>query len=173
MIQGRVHKFGHNIAVDAIIPATFANLSDPVELGRHCMQNLDPAFVRRVKPGDIIVAGSNFGCGLSREVAPLAIQGAGISCVVAKSFSRFFFRNAINAALPVLECPEALEGTEEGDLLEIDLLRAEIKNLSRKAFFTAVPYPDFILHLIAEGGLIEYARRRLEKTGESFGKVPK
>jgi len=169
MIRGRAHKFGDNIDTDAIIPATYANLTDPAELGRHCMEHIDPGFTRRVSAGDIIVAGSNFGCGSSREIAPWAIKGAGISCVVAKSFARIFFRNAINIALPLLESPEAAEGTEEDDTLEIDPLRGEVRNLSRGKTFKAAPYPDFIRELVAAGGLVEYARQLLGQAGRASG----
>ena len=165
MIRGRAHKFGDNIDTDAIIPAGCSHLSDPAELGRHCMENIDPAFARRVSPGDILMAGSNFGCGSSREFAPWAIQGAGIACVIAKSFARIFFRNAINIALPLLACPGAVEGTEEKDHLEIDLGRGEIRNLTRNTVFTALPYPEFIRELISAGGLLEYARRLLAEPG--------
>jgi len=165
MIRGRAHKFGDNMDTDAIIPATYANLTDPAELGRHCMEHIDPGFARRVEAGDIIVGGSNFGCGSSREIAPWAIKGARISCVVAKSFARIFFRNAINIALPLLQCPEGVEGTEEGDSLEIDLFKGEIRNLTRTKVFKAAPYPDFIRELVAAGGLVEYARRLLGQAG--------
>jgi 3-isopropylmalate dehydratase small subunit len=164
MIRGRAHKFGNNIDTDAIIPATYANLTDPAELGRHCMEHISPGFALRISAGDIIVGGSNFGCGSSREIAPWAIKGAGISCVVAKSFARIFFRNSINIALPLLESPEAAEGTEEGDSLEIDLLKGEIRNLSGGKAFKAEPYPDFIRELVSAGGLVEYARRLLGRT---------
>ena len=173
MIRGRARKFGNNIDTDAIIPATYANLSDPAELGRHCMEHIDPGFARRVEAGDIIIGGSNFGCGSSREIAPWAIKGAGISGVIAKSFARIFFRNAINIALPLLECPEAAEGTGEGDSLEIDLLKGEIRNLSRNAAFQAAPYPDFIRELVAAGGLVEYARRLLGQAGRPSGEREK
>ncbi|NWF53596.1 MAG: 3-isopropylmalate dehydratase small subunit [Syntrophaceae bacterium] len=163
MIRGRAHKFGNNIDTDAIIPATYANLTDPAELGRHCMEHIDPGFAQRVSAGDIIVGGSNFGCGSSREIAPWAIRGSGISCVIARSFARIFFRNAINIALPLLECPAAAEGGEAGDLLEIDLLKGEVRNLSRGKVFQAAPYPDFIRELVCAGGLVEYARRLLEQ----------
>ncbi len=169
MIRGRARKFGNNIDTDAIIPATYANLTDPAELGRHCMEHIDPGFARRASAGDIIVGGTNFGCGSSREIAPLAIQGAGISCVVAKSFARIFFRNAINIALPLLECPEAAEGTEEGDSLGIDLPQGEILNLTQGKTFKAVHYPDFIRELVAAGGLVEYAWRLLGQAGGVSG----
>jgi 3-isopropylmalate/(R)-2-methylmalate dehydratase small subunit len=167
MIRGRFHKCGDHIDTDAIIPAGCSHLSDPGELGLHCMENIDPAFARRVSPGDILMAGSNFGCGSSREFAPWAIQGAGISCVIAKSFARIFFRNAINIALPLLTCPAAVEGTEEKDHLEIDLSLGEIRNLTRNTVFTALPYPEFIRELISAGGLMEYARRLLAQSRES------
>ncbi len=173
MIQGRAHKFGNNIDTDAIIPATYANLTDPAELGRHCMEHISPGFALRVSAGDIIVGGSNFGCGSSREIAPWAIKGAGISGVIAKSFARIFYRNAINIALPLLQCPEAAEGTEEGDSLEIDLLQGEIRNLSRNKTFKAAPYPDFITELVAAGGLVEYARRLLGQAGSPPGERDK
>ena len=169
MIRGRARKFGNNIDTDAIIPATYANLTDPAELCRHCMEHIDPGFARRVSAGDIIVGGSNFGCGSSREIAPWAIKGAGISGVIAKSFARIFYRNAINIALPLLECPEAAEGTEEGDSLEIDLLQGEIRNLSRGKVSKAAPYPDFIRELVTAGGLVEYARRLLGQAGRPTG----
>jgi 3-isopropylmalate/(R)-2-methylmalate dehydratase small subunit len=129
------------------------------------MEHIDPGFARRVSAGDLIVGGSNFGCGPSREIAPWAIKGAGISCVVARSFARIFFRNAIDIALPLLEYLEAAEGTEEGDSLEMDLLRGEIRNLSRGKTFKAGPYSDFIRELVAAGGLVEYAGRLLQKAG--------
>ena len=165
MIRGRVHRFGDHIDTDAIIPAGCSHLTDPAELGRHCMENLDPGFARRISRGDILVAGNNFGCGSSREFAPWAIQGAGISCIIAKSFARIFFRNAINIALPVLTCPAAVEGTEEKDLLEIDPGRGEIRNLTRNTVYQAAPYPEFIRELISAGGLLEYGRRLLAQTG--------
>ncbi len=167
MIEGKVHKFRDNIDTDAIIPASCASMSDPAELGRHCMRNIDPEFAGRVARGDIIVAGNNFGCGSSREFAPLAIQGAGVACVVAKSFARIFFRNALNIALPVLACPAAVDGAEEKDLLQIDLDRGEIRNLTRNAVYRARPYPEFIRKLISAGGLLPHARRLLARRDNS------
>jgi len=160
MIKGRVYKYGANIDTDAIIPAKYANLTEPSDLGEHCMENIDPEFATKVRTGDIIVATSNFGCGSSREVAPISIKGAGVSCVIAKTFARIFFRNAINIALPLLECPEAAEQTEEGDKLEVDLASGKIKNLTKNKVFTASPYPDFISGIIEAGGLIEYTIKR-------------
>jgi len=162
MLKGKVHKYGADVNTDAIIPARYLNISDPTELAKHCMEDIDPAFVSRVKPGDIIVATTNFGSGSSREHAPLAIKAAGISCVIAKSFARIFFRNAINIGLPLLECDEAVDKTEAGDTLEVDLASGRIKNLTNGMTFTAKPYPDFMAELISAGGLIEYTKKRLQ-----------
>ncbi len=173
MIRGRVHKFGDNIDTDAIIRGWCANLVDPVELGKHCMETIDPDFVRRVTKGDIIVAGKNFGCGSSREIAPLSIKGAGIGCVLAESFARIFFRNAINLALPLMQCPKAVELTDDGDLVEVDLHlhRGEIRNLNKNLVFSTAPYPDFIQELLYAGGLVEYTRKKL-LTNTAFNSNP-
>ena len=164
-LTGKVHKYGVNVDTDAIVPARYLNISDPAGLAKHSMESIDPQFVVRVKPGDFIVAGANFGCGSSREHAPLAIKASGISCVVAKSFARIFFRNAINIGLPILECEEAVEATQAGDALEIDLETGKIKNTTRGSTFQAKPYPEFMLELIASGGLIEHTRKRLRSKG--------
>jgi len=161
MIRGRAHKFGDNIDTDGIIPVYAVNLSDPRQLGKHCMANLDAEFAARVRPGDILVAGRNFGCGSSREVAPWSIKGAGIACVIAESFARIFFRNAINIALPLVVCPDAARATQDGDQLEVDLARGEVRNLTRQETFQAAPYPEFIRRLIEAGGLVEHVRERL------------
>jgi len=161
MLKGKVHKYGADVNTDVIIPARYLNLSEPAELAEHCMEDIDPEFVKKVQAGDIIMATTNFGCGSSREHAPLAIKASGISCVIAKSFARIFFRNAINIGLPLLECEEAVDETEAGDLLEVDLSSGEINNLTRGIVFTAKPYPDFMAELISAGGLIEYTRKRL------------
>ena len=161
MLKGKVHKYGADVNTDAIIPARYLNLSDPVELAKHCMEALDSEFVNRAQPGDIMVATTNFGCGSSREHAPLAIKAAGISCIIAKSFARIFFRNAINIGLPLLECGEAVSQTEAGDVLEVELSSGRIKNLTSGMVFTAKPYPDFMAELISAGGLIEHTKRRL------------
>jgi len=161
ILKGKVHKYGANVDTDVIIPARYLNVSDPDELARHCMEDIDKDFIGRVKPGDIIVATTNFGCGSSREHAPLAIKTAGVSCVIAETFARIFFRNAINIGLPLLECPEAVKNTEAGDMLEVDLERGEINNITRNKTFTAKPYPDFMAELIAAGGLVEYTKKRL------------
>jgi 3-isopropylmalate/(R)-2-methylmalate dehydratase small subunit len=162
MHKGKVHKYGANVNTDVIIPARYLNISQPEELARHCMEDLDSDFINRVKPGDIVMATTNFGCGSSREHAPLAIKTAGVSCVIAASFARIFFRNAINIGLPLLECTEAVAGTEPGDELEIDLASGKIKNLTWGLEFTAQPYPPFMAELISSGGLIGYTRKRIE-----------
>jgi 3-isopropylmalate/(R)-2-methylmalate dehydratase small subunit len=161
MLKGKVHKYGADVNTDAIIPARYLNISEPTELAKHCMEDIDRDFVKKVKPGDIIMATTNFGCGSSREHAPLAIKAAGISCIIAKSFARIFFRNAINIGLPLLECNEAVDNTKAGDTLEIDLSSGRIKNLTNGMTFTAKPYPDFMAELISAGGLIEHTKKRL------------
>ena len=160
-LHGHVHKYGADINTDVIIPARYLNTSDAQELARHCMEDEDPQFVRRVRPGDVIVATTNFGCGSSREHAPIAIKAAGVSCVIAKSFARIFYRNSMNLALPVLECDEAVDGSQAGDELEVDLESGAIRNLTRSTAFQAKPFPDFMLELLRAGGLVEYTRRRL------------
>ncbi len=161
MLNGKVHKYGANVDTDVIIPARYLSLSDPAELVKHCMEDIDSEFLSRVQPGDIIVATTNFGCGSSREHAPLAIKAAGISCIIAKSFARIFFRNAINIGLPLLECDEAVDNTEAGHTLEVDLASGKIRNLTNGMVFTAKSYPDFMAELISVGGLIEYTKQRL------------
>jgi 3-isopropylmalate/(R)-2-methylmalate dehydratase small subunit len=160
-LKGKVHKYGANVDTDAIIPARYLSLSEPGELAQHCMEDIDSEFLNRVKPGDIIVADTNFGCGSSREHAPLAIKAAGISCVIAKSFARIFFRNAINIGLPLLECIEAVDGTKTGDILEVNLITGEIRNITRDKTFTAKAYPDFMMEIINAGGLVEYTSKKL------------
>ncbi len=162
MIHGKCHKFGDNIDTDGIIPSRYANLTKPADLGEHCMEGADPEFARKVKAGDIIVADANFGCGSSREVAPISIKGAQVACVVAKSFARIFFRNAINIGLPVLECPDAAENCRSGDELEIDLASGTIRNLSTRRTFKAAPYPDFLRGIIEAGGLIQSIKHRMK-----------
>ncbi len=162
MPKGRVYKYGANVDTDAIIPARYLNVSDPAELARHCMEDIDKKFVNRVKPGDIIMATTNFGCGSSREHAPLAIKAAGISCIIAKSFARIFFRNAINIGLSLLECDDAVDNTEAGDILEVELSTGTIRNVTNGMVFTARPYPDFMAEIISAGGLIEHTKKRLQ-----------
>lgn len=159
--RGKAHKFGDNIDTDIIIPARYLVTTDPEELAKHCMEPIAPDFPRRVKPGDIIVAGENFGCGSSREHAPLAIKGLGISCVIAKSFARIFYRNAFNIGLPALECPEAVDGIREGDELEVNMGTGTIRNLTTGETFQAMPIPPFMRDILEAGGLISYIRRKL------------
>jgi len=161
MLKGKVHKYGADVNTDVIIPARYLNISDPVTLAKHCMEDIDKDFLKRMQPGDIIMGTTNFGCGSSREHAPLAIKAAGISCVVAKSFARIFYRNSINIGLPLLECEEAVDNTSNGDILEVDLSRGEIKNVTNGKVFHAKPYPDFMAQIINVGGLIEYTRQRI------------
>lgn len=162
VLKGTAHKYGADVNTDAIIPARYLNVSEPGELARHCMEDIDVDFVKKVKPGDIIVATTNFGCGSSREHAPIAIKAAGVSCLIAASFARIFFRNAINIGLPLLESPEAVTATQDGDRLEVDLSTGLIKNLTRGKEFRAAPYPEFMAGIIEAGGLIEYTRRKLK-----------
>ena len=166
MLKGKIHKYGANVDTDAIIPARYLNVSESAELAKHCMEDIDEDFLNKVQPGDIIMATTNFGCGSSREHAPLAIKAAGISCIIAKSFARIFFRNAINIGLPLLECEEAVDKTEVGDLVEVDLSSGGIKNMTNGTEFTAKPYPDFMAELISAGGLIEYTKKRLARRGD-------
>lgn len=162
-LKGKVHKYGANVDTDAIIPARYLNISDPAELAKHCMEDIDPDFAAKVQPGDFIVAATNFGSGSSREHAPLAIKAAGVSCVIAKSFARIFFRNAINIGLPILECDEAVEETDAGDSLEVEFTRGEIRNLTKGKAFQAKPFPDFMLELISAGGLVEYTKQKMKE----------
>jgi 3-isopropylmalate/(R)-2-methylmalate dehydratase small subunit len=164
VLKGKVFKYGADVNTDVIIPARYLNVSEPAALAAHCMEDIDTDFLKKVKPGDIMMATTNFGCGSSREHAPLAIKAAGISCVIARTFARIFFRNAINIGLPLLECPEAVDNTSTGDILEVDLAKGEIKNVTKGKTFTAKPYPDFMSELIAAGGLVEYTKKRLANT---------
>ncbi|MGV8074399.1 MAG: 3-isopropylmalate dehydratase small subunit [Syntrophobacteraceae bacterium] len=159
-IQGRVWKFGDDVDTDAIIPARYLNTSDPAILAAHCMEDADPKFMEKVKPGDVIVAGKNFGCGSSREHAPVAIKAAGVSCVIAHSFARIFYRNAFNMGLPILECPEAAVAIETGDVIEIDLEMGKIVNRSRQLTYQAQQIPPFMQKLLQAGGLMAYVREQ-------------
>jgi 3-isopropylmalate/(R)-2-methylmalate dehydratase small subunit len=157
---GRVYKFGADIDTDAIIPARYLNTSDPAELARHCMEDADPSFPQKVQAGDIIVAGKNFGCGSSREHAPIAIKGAGVACVIASSFARIFYRNSVNIGLPILECEEAVQAIEEGDNIQVDLESGKIVNLRTGETYQAVPFPEFMQNIMAQGGLIGYVQHK-------------
>ncbi len=161
-LKGKAHKFGANVDTDVIIPARYLNISEPGELAKHCMEDIAPEFIANAKPGDIIVATTNFGCGSSREHAPLAIKACGISCVIAQSFARIFFRNAINIGLPLLESDEAVKEIESGDTLEVDLTSGTINNISKNKAFIANPYTEFMMGIINAGGLIQYTKKREE-----------
>jgi len=164
-LMGTVWKYGDDVDTDGIIPARYLNVSEPEDLARHCMEDVDSGFVRAVRAGDVIVAGENFGCGSSREHAPLAIKGSGVACVVAKSFARIFYRNAINIGLPILECPQAVEETQKGDLLAADLGAGTVTNLRTGRTYQVSPFPPFIMGIIQAGGLVPYTRERLRAQG--------
>lgn len=163
IIKGSVWKFGDNIDTDVIIPARYLNTSDARELAAHCMEDYDQNFVKKMKPGDIIVAGENFGCGSSREHAPLAIKTAGISCVIARSFARIFYRNAINIGLPIFESDDVFDRSDQGDNLEITPQYGIIKNNSKNIEFKINSMPEFIQEIISAGGLVEYTRIEMKR----------
>jgi 3-isopropylmalate dehydratase small subunit len=158
--KGRVWKYGADIDTDKIIPARYLNTSDPRELAKHCMEDEDPAFASKVRPGDIIVADKNFGCGSSREHAPIAIKAAGVACVIAKSYARIFYRNSFNMGLSILESDEVYGATDNGDELEVDMDSGRITNLTKGKSFTARPVPPFMQELIKAGGLMESIKKR-------------
>ncbi|HDS15705.1 MAG TPA: 3-isopropylmalate dehydratase small subunit [Proteobacteria bacterium] len=160
-IQGKAWKFGDDVDTDAIIPARYLNTSEPAALARHCMEDADPGFAAKVKPGDIMVAGKNFGCGSSREHAPIAIKAAGIACVIAPTFARIFYRNAFNTGLLILESTEAAAALQEGHEIVVDPATGRIDDLSSGQSFAARPIPEFMRKLLDDGGLMEYWRRRL------------
>ncbi len=162
ILSGKVWKYGDNIDTDAIIPARYLNMSTPEELAQHCMEDIDTTFACDVQKGDIIIGGENFGCGSSREHAPLAIKGSGISCGVAKSFARIFYRNAINIGLPILACPEAVADIQSGDQLSVDLEAGLISNTRSGNVFKTPPFPGFIMEIIEAGGLVPFTRERLK-----------
>lgn len=158
ILKGRAWKFKDDINTDDIIPAKYLNITDPVELGKHCMEHIDPLFSKKVQKGDIVVAGKHFGCGSSREHAPISIKGCQVSCVIAKNFARIFFRNAINIGLPILESAEASEDIQEGDEIEVDLEKGQIKNLTKNKVYTSAVFPKFMEDLIKAGGLLNYLK---------------
>lgn len=162
-VKGTVIKYGDNVDTDVIIPARYLNTSDKKELASHCMEDLDKTFVTRVKPGDIMVAGNNFGCGSSREHAPIAIKESGISLVIAKSFARIFYRNAINIGLPIIECPEAAADISEGDIVEADFEKGVIHNITKNKEYKTMPFPAFIQQIIQAGGLVEAVNKGMIK----------
>lgn len=165
-MRGTAWKFGDDVDTDAIIPARYLNTSDPAILAAHCMEDADPEFIKKVRKGDIIVAGKNFGCGSSREHAPISIKAAGVSCVVAASFARIFFRNAFNMGLPILECPEAVESIVTGDELEVDLDHGVIVNHTQGKTYEAQQVPPFMQQLVTAGGLIPYVREQMRQQGK-------
>jgi len=163
MISGKAIKYGNNVNTDVIIPGKYLILTlDPMELAKHAMEGLDPLFFRKAQGGAIIVAGRNFGCGSSREEAPLALKHAGVKCVLAESFARIFYRNAINLGLPVLECPRVSSEVRDGDELVVDVKAGEVKNKSKNLTLRATQLPEFIMEILNDGGLIEHLRRRIE-----------
>jgi len=161
-LKGRAWKFGHDVDTDAIIPARYLNTSDPRELASHCMEDADPDFPNKVAAGDMIVAGKNFGCGSSREHAPIAIKEAGVSCVIAKTYARIFYRNAFNIGLLIFESEEASERIDEGDQVLVDVDAGVIKNLTKKEEYKATQVPPFMQQIIAAGGLINYVAERIK-----------
>ncbi|MDR0570219.1 MAG: 3-isopropylmalate dehydratase small subunit [Clostridiales Family XIII bacterium] len=159
--MGKAYKYGQNVDTDVIIPARHLVTSDPAELAKHCMEDIDRDFASSVRPGDVIVAGANFGCGSSREHAPIAIKGAGVACVIAPSFARIFYRNSFNTGLPILESAEAAERIEAGDEVEVDFAAGAIRNVTKGETYHAEPFPPFITRLIESGGLAEYVKAGL------------
>ena len=163
-MKGKAWKFGDDVNTDLIVPARYLNTTDAQELASHCMEDADPEFTNKISPGDIIVAGRNFGCGSSREHAPLAIKTAGLSCVIAESFARIFFRNAINIGLPIFECPDAAKGISQGDELEVDMATGTIHNLTTTKTYTVPPFPEELQAIISAGGLMNYVTQQLGGT---------
>jgi 3-isopropylmalate/(R)-2-methylmalate dehydratase small subunit len=161
-LKGKAWKFGDNVNTDEIIPARYLNTNDPKQLGKHCMEDIDKNFSSKISSGDIILAGANFGCGSSREHAPISIKAAGISCVIAKTFARIFFRNAINIGLPIIECPDVHEKSEAGDTLEINLDTGEISNTTKNIKFQAKSFPDFMREIIQNGGLMNRVKQKIK-----------
>ena len=161
MIKGTVFKFGDNIDTDVIIPARYLNAPSPEDLAKHCMEDIDADFVNKVHTGDIMVGGSNFGCGSSREHAPIAIRAAGVSCVIAESFARIFYRNSINIGFPILECPEAAKEINAGDIVEVDFASGVITDETTGKTYQATPFPEFIDNIIKNGGLLAYIKEKV------------
>jgi 3-isopropylmalate dehydratase small subunit len=162
-LRGHAHVYGRNVDTDVIIPGKYCNLVDPVELGKHALEGLDPEYTTRMKAGDIIVADSNFGCGSSREVAPIAIKGSGTAAVIAKSFARIFYRNALNIGLPIFESPEAVDGIAAGDEIEVEPATGIVRNITKGTQYQAAAFPPFMQALIDTGGLLPYVERRLQE----------
>ncbi len=166
VIEGRAHVYGDNVDTDVIIPARYLTTIDPAELAAHCLEDLDPDFVKNVKPGDVIVAGRNFGSGSSREHAPIAIKASGIACIVAVSFARIFYRNSINVGLPIVECPDIADGVESGDVVRIDMAGGVVENVARGRSHAATPLPSFMKDILDAGGLMPWVKRSLDAGGQ-------
>lgn len=165
VIRGKAWKFGDNVDTDVILPGKYLILTDPHEIAKHAMEGIAPGFSSKISKGDVIVAGRNFGCGSSREHAPIALKYAGIGAVVAKSFARIFFRNSINVGLPVAECPEAFERVEEGDLVEVDLANGVFRDLTKGFELKITPYPEFLMDILKSGGLVQVLKKRFGRHG--------
>lgn len=163
MIKGKVIKYGNNVDTDVIIPARYLSTSDPKELAAHCMEDLDKDFKTKIVTADIMVAGKNFGCGSSREHAPIAIKASGIDCIIAETFARIFFRNSINIGLPIMECIEAAKDIEENDEVSVDVTTGIITNITKNKTYTAVPFPEFMQKIIDADGLINYIKQEVDK----------
>ena len=161
-VEGKVFKFGNDVDTDVIIPARYLNTTSETELASHCMEDIDPDFVKKVKAGDIIVAGDNFGCGSSREHAPIAIRACGVSCVIAASFARIFYRNSINIGFPILECPEAAQAIQNGDEVSVDFATGVIRDDTTGQTFQAAAFPPFIQRIIEHNGLLPYLKARMD-----------
>jgi 3-isopropylmalate/(R)-2-methylmalate dehydratase small subunit len=173
ILEGTAHVYGDNVDTDVIIPARYLTTIDPMELAAHCLEDLDPDFVKNVRPGDVIVAGRNFGSGSSREHAPIAIKAAGVACVVAESFARIFYRNAINVGLPIVECEGIASGVEPGDRIRVDVAGGVVENVARGRSHAATPLPSFMKDILDAGGLMPWVKRSLEAGGEvSVGVSP-
>lgn len=163
MIKGKAIKYGNNVDTDVIIPARYLSTSDPKELADHCMEDLDKDFKNKISAGDIMIAGKNFGCGSSREHAPIAIKASGIGCIIAETFARIFFRNSINIGLPIMECTEAAKDIEENDEVSIDVSTGIITNITKNKTYTAVPFPEFMQKIIDADGLINYIKQEVDE----------
>jgi len=163
-LSGKAHKYGKNVDTDVIIPGKYCNIIDPVELGKHALEGLDPEYTRKMKTGDVIVAETNFGCGSSREVAPIAIKGSGTSAVIAKSFARIFYRNALNIGLPIFESEAAVDGITDGDEIELEPATGKIVNRTKGQTYQAAEFPPFMRSLIDAGGLVPYVEKRLAES---------
>lgn len=168
ILKGKAWKFKNNVNTDVIIPARYLNTSNPEELAKHCMEDIDKDFTKKISQGDIIVAGKNFGCGSSREHAPIAIKNAGISCVITESFARIFYRNSINLGLPIFESKEASEKISEGNEIEVNAETGEIKNLTKNETYNAQPLPPFVQKIIRSGGLMEYVKQEVKKNAQKI-----